>query len=49
MPLHNFACNKCEEIYEVFVSLDENDNTINCPECGEALKKIIAAPYFVVH
>ena len=39
MPLYDLACDKCDEVYEVFVPLKDFDKTIECPECKGALRR----------
>lgn len=52
MPLYQFWCDNCFEPIEVLMSikrLDEFDNgePLQCPECGQPLRKLIAPPKLV--
>jgi putative FmdB family regulatory protein len=40
MPSYDFQCKKCDNTYEVFLSLKECDNTkgIKCPSCKSKSK-----------
>lgn len=49
MPLHDYLCAKCNVLYEIFVSLNELNHTIECPECKERLKRLMGTPYFKVN
>lgn len=34
MPKYEFECNKCKNIFEIFMSLKEKENKkVICPEC----------------
>jgi putative FmdB family regulatory protein len=49
MPLYNYSCDKCIEVYEFIVPLDELEKEVECPDCGENLKKLLSAPAFYIH
>jgi putative FmdB family regulatory protein len=55
MPLYQYQCSKCSNIYESFVSLhigpNNVDNTIHpdCPLCSAHGKKIISAVSFKIN
>jgi len=49
MPLYEFECNKCQEIYSVLTSFDESGKYkgIKCPSCKSSKKvKLISAGNF---
>ena len=48
-PMYNFSCDKCLEVYEALVPIDERDKEITCPECKEALVRLVSAPMGYVH
>ena len=34
MPLYEYRCPKCEELFEIFRSLSDRDAPASCPACG---------------
>lgn len=42
MPIYEYKCKKCNKIYEKLLSLNRNNNSIPCPDCGEMAFKIIS-------
>jgi putative FmdB family regulatory protein len=49
MPLYEFQCKKCEEIYEEFSSYDATGKypEVKCPKCGSKKKtRLMGAPSF---
>lgn len=41
MPLYDFRCNTCNKIMEM---LTKADSTPCCPECGDAMEKLLSCP-----
>jgi putative FmdB family regulatory protein len=41
MPLYDFRCNTCNQTMEVLTSFD---STPCCPECGDAMEKLLSRP-----
>lgn len=41
MPLYDFRCNTCNNTMEI---LARHDSTPACPECGDAMEKLVSAP-----
>ena len=54
MPLYQFFCEECHKPYEVSMKLDEigrvdsGKDWIECPKCGERLKKLICPVRFKI-
>lgn len=43
MPIYEFVCKKCKEVFESFVMKGADD--ISCPKCGsKELEKLISTP-----
>jgi putative FmdB family regulatory protein len=43
MPIYEFECRKCGEIFEALRPMDDTGRTLTCPECGaKAPKKIFS-------
>lgn len=42
MPMYDYACDKCETIWEEFATREERDDVI-C-ECGKKAKMMLCAP-----
>lgn len=34
MPLYEYRCPWCGEVFDLFRPLDHRDNPVNCPHCG---------------
>jgi len=34
MPIYEYKCRKCGELFEQFVSGDKTDADVKCPKCG---------------
>jgi len=47
MPIYEYECSRCKEIFEIFHKIDE-DCKVACPKCLSAAKKLISAPNFVL-
>lgn len=47
MPIYEYQCNRCNEVFEIFHKIDE-DCKIACPKCLGPAKKLISAPNFVL-
>jgi putative FmdB family regulatory protein len=47
MPIYEYQCNLCHEIFEIFHKIDE-DCKVACPKCLGPAKKIISAPNFIL-
>ena len=46
MPIYEYACNKCEHVFDVLQKMSD-DPLKFCPECGAPeLRKLISAPSF---
>ena len=43
MPLYEYQCKKCQEIFEIIQKVDA-DPLKECIKCGGPVKKIISAP-----
>lgn len=47
MPIYEYQCNDCSEIFEIFHKIDE-DCKVACPKCLGPTKKLISASNFVL-
>jgi putative FmdB family regulatory protein len=47
MPIYEYQCNRCSEVFEIFHKIDE-DCKVVCPTCLGPAKKFISAPDFVL-
>jgi len=47
MPIYEYQCNRCSEIFEIFHKIDE-DCKVACPKCLGPVKKLISATNFVL-
>jgi putative FmdB family regulatory protein len=43
MPIYEFECKKCGEVFEALRPMDDTGRSLSCPECGtKAPKKIFS-------
>lgn len=47
MPIYEYECNHCKEIFEIFHKIDE-DCKVACPKCLGPARKLISATNFVL-
>ena len=47
MPIYEYQCDHCNEIFEIFHKIDE-DCRVACPRCLGSVRKLISAPNFVL-
>jgi putative FmdB family regulatory protein len=47
MPIYEYECNRCNEVFEIFHKIDE-DVKVACPKCLGPAKKLISATNFVL-
>jgi putative FmdB family regulatory protein len=47
MPIYEYECNKCKEIFEIFHKIDE-ECKVACPKCLGPARKLISATNFVL-
>jgi putative FmdB family regulatory protein len=47
MPIYEYQCNKCKEVFEIFHKIDE-DCRVSCPKCLGATRRLISASNFVL-
>ncbi len=47
MPIYEYQCNQCKEVFEILHGIDE-DGKISCPKCLGAARKLISASNFVL-
>ncbi len=36
MPIYEYRCRKCGEVFERFMKVNEKGESLTCPHCGEA-------------
>ena len=47
MPIYEYQCSHCCEVFEIFHKIDE-DCKVTCPKCLRPAKKLISATNFVL-
>jgi putative FmdB family regulatory protein len=47
MPIYEYECKRCKEVFEIFHKMDEECN-IACPKCLGKARKLISATNFVL-
>ena len=47
MPIYEYQCNHCSEIFEIFHKIDEECN-VACPKCLAPAKKLISPTNFIL-
>jgi putative FmdB family regulatory protein len=47
MPIYEYQCRKCKEVFEIFHKIDE-ECTPACPKCLGKAKKLISATNFIL-
>ncbi len=47
MPIYEYQCNHCNEVFELFHKIDE-DCKVACPKCLGPAKKLISATNFIL-
>ena len=47
MPIYEYQCDRCNEIFEIFHKIDE-ECKVACPKCLGSVKKLISASNFVL-
>jgi len=47
MPIYEYECDRCSEIFEIFHKIDE-DCRVACPKCLGTARKLISATNFVL-
>jgi len=44
MPIYEYQCRKCGEIFEKIQRVDENEDSLTCPLCGkEKPEKVLSS------
>jgi putative FmdB family regulatory protein len=47
MPIYEFECSACKNVFECFMKVDEDQEGLTCPKCGALNpKKLIGRPSF---
>lgn len=39
MPIYEYSCEKCNEMFEKFVKVSDGDDKVQCPKCGNSKVK----------
>ena len=47
MPIYEYQCRQCHEVFEIFHKIDENGK-VTCPKCLGPAKRLISATNFVL-
>ena len=48
MPIYEFECKSCKEIFEKIISIREDSSNIRCPKCSKLAKKLISRNRFIL-
>jgi putative FmdB family regulatory protein len=49
MPLYEFKCQQCNEIFELLVMSHEQDVEMKCPHCGaEAFERVLSTTHYAM-
>ena len=48
MPIFEFKCKKCGNIFEELFLKKSNDETVSCPKCFGPAEKIISCSSFIL-
>jgi putative FmdB family regulatory protein len=46
MPIYEYKCPKCSNLFQLLERMSESTETRKCPKCGEDAKKIISLSSF---
>ena len=47
MPIYEYQCDRCSEVFEIFHKIDE-ECRVACPKCLGPVRKLISATNFVL-
>lgn len=47
MPIYEYQCNRCNEIFEIFHKIEE-EGKVACPKCLGSARKLISASNFIL-
>ena len=47
MPIYEYECTRCNEVFEIFHKIDE-ECKVACPKCLGPAKKLISATNFIL-
>ena len=45
MPIYEYRCRKCGEVFERFMKVNERGDSLTCPYCGETKPKKILSSF----
>ncbi|HUF53732.1 MAG TPA: zinc ribbon domain-containing protein [Dehalococcoidia bacterium] len=45
MPLYEYYCDKCDEIFESVQPISKSDEAVACPDCGQAADRIMPTTF----
>ena len=48
MPIYEYRCPKCQNVFEEWVHLSEMHDAVPCPECGASSPRIMSETSFVL-
>jgi putative FmdB family regulatory protein len=48
MPIYEYACPNCRNVFEKWLKLSETTGSANCPQCGSRAQHIISNTSFVL-
>lgn len=49
MPIYEFKCAKCEELFELLVMQKEGEVTLNCPHCrSEEFERVLSSTNYAM-
>lgn len=49
MPLYIYTCSKCDKLYELMIKLKDSDKKVECPKCGEEMKRVMTPVPFKIN
>ncbi len=42
MPIYEYRCPSCRQVFEMRRPISEADNTASCPQCGVASQRVVS-------
>ena len=49
MPIYEFKCNKCNDVFELLMMKSDDDNIAKCPGCGsEEFERIMSSTNYAI-
>lgn len=49
MPIYEFKCSQCQDIFELLVRSDETETEMKCPKCGSPdFERVLSTTHHVM-